>query len=146
MGVIHAAAIGLGLGLAFSAWTFSTGYNLSEQRHIKAFQAAEEANSIKQIALIKSVEASTEKFNEEQVYLERRLAGSDAAVVRLLTEVRNANTRADSSSITESDASRARSLLADCASKYRDVAKQADSLRASVIGLQSYARAVSTEK
>lgn len=143
--MIKSMGIGFAGGLAVAVWAFSFGYRMSDLEHEELLLKVENANRVKQIQLIQNVNASADKFNEEQVYLERRLAGASAAVDRLLEEVRDANVRADAASGTESDASRARTLLAQCASKYRDVAQQADKLRANVIGLQAYAKAVSTK-
>lgn len=140
--MIRSGVVGFACGLAIAVWTFSFGYKLSELEHKELLVQAETASRTKQIALIRGVNESVEKFNEEQVLLERRLAGADVALERLRKEVRDANSRADTASGIESDASRARSLLAECASKYRDVAQQADKLRANVIGLQAYAKAV----
>ena len=143
MGVIRAGLGGLLLGLGVALWAYFHGQAVCESRHLEAYAQAQAENIMKQKKLVADVVRAAEIANEEQVNLERRVALADSAVLRLQQEVRDANSRDDSTAPAALDAARARSLLADCAGRYRDVAKQADHLRALVIGLQEYARAVS---
>jgi uncharacterized protein HemX len=138
-----AAFSGLALGLLVSVWAYGHGQKVNEGRHAAALAAAQAQNMVKQKALIKGVQKVAEDADLEQTALESRLAGADLAVERLRQAVRDANARADASTTAVADAVRARTLLARCTVKYRDVAKRADQLRANVIGLQAYAVEVS---
>lgn len=93
--------------------------------------------------MIRGVDIAAQEAQDEQDAVEDRLAGADRAVDRLREAVASANLRADSATAAASDGATARTLLAECVGQYRDVARDADRLRAIVIGLQGYARAVS---
>lgn len=138
-----AAFTGLALGLLAAVWAYGYGQQVSEARHAAAFAAAQAANIVKQKALVSQIQKVAENADLETVALERRLAGADLAIDRLREAVRDADSRGDTAATAVADARRARSLLAECASKYRDVAKQADQLRANVLGLQAYASTIS---
>ncbi len=118
------------------------GYARGQGEYAVAFAQAEAANANEQKVLIRAVERVAENAEIERSELEARRAAADASVERLHQAVRDANARADPSAPGELDAARARSLLAECTSKYRDMALRADKLRATVVGLQEYVRAV----
>lgn len=122
---------------------YRTGHAFAEARHTAEMAKAQAEATLKQKALVGGVQRAAEDAYNEQVALEDRLAAADGAVDRLRQAVAAANQRAGSATATAIDGSTARTLLALCAVEYRDVAKQADKLRATVIGLQGYARAVS---
>lgn len=147
--MIRAALSGFALGLFIAvlsaSWAYNRGKISNEARHIAAFAAVQAENLAKQKSIILSVQKVAEDADLEQVDLERRLAGADLAVVRLQQTIRDANSRADSAATTIADAARARTLLARCAQRYRDVAERADRLRANVLGLQAYTRTIASE-
>lgn len=122
---------------------YHTGQGFAEARHATALAQAQAEAAQKQKVLITDVQKAAQNAYDEQVKLEARLAAADGAVDRLRETVAAANQRAGSATASAVDGSTARTLLAICATEYRDMAKQADRLRATVIGLQGYARAVS---
>lgn len=122
---------------------YRTGYGFAEARHTAALAEAQAETARKQAALVAGVNRASEKAYAEQIEAESRIAGADAAVDRLRQAVGAANDRARSAADAAADAAAARTLLAECAGYYRDMAREADRLRAIVIGLQAYAREVS---
>lgn len=129
---------------ALTAYRFyRTGEAFAEARHAKAMAEARAEAEAKSKQMVQSVTAAAEEAYREQAETDARLAGADRAVDRLREAVASANLRADSATAAASDGATARTLLAECVGQYRDVARDADRLRAIVIGLQGYARAVS---
>lgn len=122
---------------------YHTGYGFAEARWTAEVAKVQDAATKREKALAGGVQRAAEDAYNEQVETEKRLADADGAVDRLRETVRIANGRANSAATAVADGQLARTLLAECAGSYRDVAKQADRLRAIVIGLQGYARAVS---
>ena len=120
-----------------------TASALAEARHTAELAAAQAEAAQKQKALAGGVQRASEEAYHEQVQTDARLAAADAAVDRLRATVARANGRANTAASAVADAAAARSLVADCSGKYRDVARDADRLRATVIALQAYAREVS---
>jgi hypothetical protein len=118
------------------------GYARGQGEYARAFAQAEAVAANEQKALIRAVERVAENAEQERTDMETRLAAADASVERLHQAVRDANASADPSTPGELDAARARSLLAECASAYRDMAASADKFRVTIIGLQDYVRAV----
>lgn len=145
--MMRAALVGLALGLligAGGAWqAYRHGVEVADGRHAAALAQAQADNIAKQKALILGVQKVSEDADTEQLELERRLASADQSVERLRHAIRDANASAGSAATAVADATSARALLADCAGRYRDLAKHADKLRANVLGLQAYARVVS---
>lgn len=123
--------------------SYRLGYEASEARHAAELAKAQAEAAKKQAALVAGVQRASEKAYAEQIETEARIAGADAAVDRLRLAVGAANDRARSAADAVADATAARTLLAECAGYYRDMAREADRLRAIVIGLQAYAREVS---
>ncbi|MCG3266130.1 hypothetical protein [Yoonia sp. I 8.24] len=118
------------------------GYARGQGEYAVAFAQAEAANADEQKALMRAVERVAENAERERTNMQARLTAADDSVERLRQAIRDANARADPSAPGELDAARARSLLAECTSKYRDMAHRADKLRATVLGLQEYVRTV----
>lgn len=140
----------LWLALALSAalaavWLHGrhTGVQIANARHSTALVAAQAEAAAKGRVLAQKVIKAAEDAYNEQVETEKRLALADDAVDRLREAVGSANQRAGAATAAAADGAAARTLLADCAGKYRDLARDADRLRAIVIGLQGYARGVS---
>lgn len=121
---------------------YRTGYAFAEARHTAELAKAQAEAALKQKALIGGVQRAAEDAYNEQVKLEDRLAAANDAVDRLRETVNAANHRANSATASAIDGSVARTLLADCASRYRDVAKEADGLRAIILGLRRYAEVI----
>lgn len=121
---------------------YRTGYAFAEARHTAELAKAQAEAALKQKALIGGVQRAAEDAYNEQVKLEDRLAAANDAVDRLRETVNAANHRANSVTASAIDGSVARTLLADCASRYRDVAKEADGLRAIILGLRRYAEVI----
>lgn len=150
IGLIPKPYLLLALALAFAVTNgvsfyrgYHTGQGFAEARHTAELAKAQAEAAQKQKALVGGVQRAAQEAYDEQVKLETRLAAADGAVDRLRETVAAANQRAGSATASAVDGSTARTLLAICATEYRDMAKQADRLRATVIGLQGYARAVS---
>lgn len=121
---------------------YRTGYAFAEARHTAELAKAQAEAALKQKALIGGVQRAAEDAYNEQVKLEDRLAAANDAVDRLRETVNAANHRANSVTASAIDGSVARTLLADCASRYKDVAKEADGLRAIILGLRRYAEVI----
>ena len=133
------------VGVAFTAGQLlgdQRGYARAQSEHADAFVAAEAVAANEQKALMRAVDRVAENAELERTELETRLAAADASVERLHQAIRDANASADPNAPGELDAARARSLLADCTSAYRDMAAHADKLRTTVVGLQDYVREV----
>lgn len=136
-----AAAFALSNGVSFyRGW--HTGAKLAELRHMEELAAAQAEATLKQQVLAGGVQRAAEEAYNAQVDAEAHAASADAAVDRLRQAVASANIRAGAAAAAAANGQTARALLADCAGRYRDVAREADRLRATVIGLQGYARAV----
>lgn len=135
------AAFALSNGVSF--WRgYKTGSGFAEARHTVELAQAQAEAAQKQKALAGGVQRAAEEAYNEQIAMEARLATADGALDRLREAVRLANQRAGSASAAATDGAAARTLLAECAGEYRDVAREADQLRTVVIGLQAYARAM----
>lgn len=141
--IVALIAAFIGSNAATALRSYKSGYRSAESRHLADLAEAQAEASRKQSALAAGVQRASEKALAEQIETEARLAVADAAVDRLRQAVGAANDRARSAAESVADAATARSLLAECAGRYRDMAREADRLRANVIGLQDYARAVS---
>lgn len=122
---------------------YANGYAASQAAHVAALAEAERENAEIQKALMRGVEKVAEDAEQERVAVEIRLVAAGDAVERLRQSVRDADARASTGATAVADAARARALLASCAARYRDMASQADILRATVLGLQAYAVGVS---
>lgn len=122
---------------------YRAGGDACETAHVDALRAAELKNAERTKQLVRGVEKIVEENRDAQAEIELRLADADDAVERLREAVRDADARADTTAAGAADAAAARASLADCAGKYRDMARDVDRLRATVIGLQSYAKEVS---
>ncbi|SFR40418.1 hypothetical protein SAMN04488005_1496 [Yoonia tamlensis] len=118
------------------------GYARAQGEYAVAYAEAEAAAAEQQKALMRAVERVAENAEQERNAMQSRLTAADDSVERLRQTIRDANARADPGAPGELDAARARSLLAECTGKYRDMAHRADKLRATVIGLQDYVRAL----
>lgn len=121
---------------------YRTGYAFAEARHTAELAKAQAEAALKQKIVIAGVQKAAEDAYNEQLALETRLAAANDAVDRLRETVNAANHRANSVTASAIDGSVARTLLADCASRYKDVAKEADGLRAIILGLRRYAKSV----
>lgn len=143
--MIRAALWGFAAGLAVAVWAWSFGMSSTEAKYAAEMLEMQADNIAKQKALVKGVQKVAEDADKEQLDLEHRLAGADQSLERLRQAVRNADARADSATTAVADAVRARAIIAHCAERYRDVAERADRLRGIVLGLQAYARTVTSE-
>ena len=125
---------------------FGVGYRsgaVSERAGNQAALLAEEQrNAALERLLVQKVERVAEDAANEQRILLERLASADLSNGRLLDAIRRADAGTDTGTASGFDAVTARALLADCAGKYRDMARTADELRANVLGLQAYIRSV----
>jgi hypothetical protein len=130
-------AIGAG-ALILGAWA---GYRWSEGQHARALLAAQEAAQARERALVGEVDRIATQTEEERAATDRRLAAANDALGRLQQAIAIAD-HSNSASTCQSDAATARALLAECAAEYRSMAREADRLRETVLGLQEYARTV----
>lgn len=142
--LILGAIVACGLAYGAGQWMgYDRGADAAKAGYDAALAEAERANAEAQKVLIRQIERVAEDAEQERLAVEDRLAAAGDAVDRLRDTIRRADTNPDPSATPVADATRARALLADCAARYRDMAGQADRLRATVIGLQAYAREVS---
>lgn len=143
----------MGSNAITARYFYKIGYGFSEaiwtkkelergKKESAAMAAAQEAATLKQKIVIAGVQKAAEDAYNEQLALETRLSAANDAVDRLRETVNAANHRANSATASAIDGSVARTLLANCASRYRDVAKEADGLRAIILGLRRYAKSV----
>lgn len=121
---------------------YRRGFSIAEAACAKERSQAADVALQRQKELIKSVASAAQEAQDEQNAIADRLAGADDAVERLRAALRETSRRADAAASAVSDETSARTILAECAGRYRDVAREADRLRAVVLGLQAYARAV----
>lgn len=122
---------------------YRMGVSVSTAR-FEALRAEEKAEADRrQKALVSGVQKAAQEAYDAQVEAESNVARADRAVDGLREAAVRANLRADAAATAVADGIAARTLLAECAGLYRDVAREADRLRAVVIGLQAYAREVS---
>jgi chromosome segregation ATPase len=124
---------------------FYLGGKIEAAKSAEALIAANAKNAEKQKAIFRAVDKVAQDVETERRQIEDRLAGAGDALERLRAQIRDADARADTAATCVADGKTARAQLAQCAGKYRDMAERADRLRAAVLGLQSYARAVSGE-
>lgn len=135
------------LVLAFAGghWTGDRSGRASERSaHAAATLEAERANAAETRRLIAQIDQLAQENIHAQARIQADAAAASGSVKRLLATIRDADARADPGATCGADAATARAQLAQCAERYRDVAERADSLRATVIGLQAYAREVTT--
>ncbi|WP_156788542.1 hypothetical protein [Roseobacter sp. CCS2] len=117
---------------------------MTELAQKDALLFAELENRAEERRLINEIDKLADANIEAQARIKADLGVANDAVAGLYAEVSRANARGDTSATAVADAARARALLAQCAARYRDVARRADELRATVLGLQSFARSVSS--
>ena len=132
--------------IAVMAVVFGAGYRFGTVSEREGNQAAllveEQRNAALERLLVRKVERVAEDAANEQRILLERLASADLSNDRLRAAIRSADAGTDTGTASGFDAVTARALLADCAGKYRDMARTADELRANVLGLQAYVRSV----
>ena len=141
-------------GLALVALAFGGGHLTGIARGVAqerasaaaALVAAEQQNAAEQRRLMAAIDQLAQENQHARTQIDRDLAGTRDSYKRLLAAIRDADARANTGPACVADAAAARSQLADCAERYRDVAERADQLRATVIGLQAYAHQVSTQR
>lgn len=136
----------LASGVAFWAGQgigYAKGYAASEAVHVAALAEAQRKNLEIEKALILGVEKVAQDAELERQRIEDRLVAANGAVGRLQQSIRDADARENTAATAVADAASARALLAHCAARYRDMARTADSLRATIIGLQAYSRQIS---
>lgn len=141
--LIFAGAVFAGL-LYLGYWLHGQGYMKAQMEYKVALIEAEKKNLELTKLYIRNVERIAQEHQDELRQLEQSLASADTAVDRLRDAVRNANAGPNTAASCESDAATARSLLATCAGEYRNVARDADRLRATVLGLQNYVNEIAT--
>lgn len=142
--LIFASVVFAGL-LYLGYWLHGQGYAKATLEHQATLLEAERRNLELTKLYIANVQKIAQEHQDELRQLEESLASADTAVDRLRDAVRNANAGPNTAATCESDAATARSLLATCAGEYRNVARDADRLRATVIGLQDYVRAIQSQ-
>ena len=135
--IVSGAAFWGGQGIGYA-----NGYNASQADHVAALAEAEAKNLELERQLVRSVEEVAKNAEFEREKIADRLADANDAVDRLRRVIRDTDASSDSGTTSGTDAASARALLADCAARYRDMARTADQLRANVISLQGYARSI----
>lgn len=142
--LILAAVVAVGAAFGVGGWLgYDRGYDVSVAEHNTALIEVERQNIARTKEYIRNVDRVAQNHQVEIQKLESNLAGTNDAVDSLHAVISRANSRTDTGATAIADAARARSLLAECAARYRDMARTADGLRATVLGLQAYALEVS---
>jgi uncharacterized protein with von Willebrand factor type A (vWA) domain len=120
-------------------------FGVQHQAALTAVEALRiaEANAAIQKSLMRGIEKVAQDAENERKQVEADLILADDELERLRQTIRSADLRGNSGTTCVSDASTARKIVADCASRYKILAGKADKLRATVLGLQAYARTVS---
>ena len=121
---------------------YSAGGTAKQSAYDATLRAEEQRNAALERLLLQKVERVAEDAANEQRILLERLTAAGLSNDRLRDAIRSADSNTDTSTSSGFDAVTARALLANCAGKYRDMARTADELRANVLGLQAYVRGV----
>lgn len=122
-------------------WGRADGAALAQARHAAELRAAQDMAAARERALVQGVEQLAEEVVAREQEMRDRAGGADLALERLRAEIGRADAAAtDTGAAAAADAARARALLAECATAHRQLAGEADSIRARLIGLQDYVR------
>ena len=128
--------------IAAGAFGFRTGARLERADVLQEQQEAIEVVRERERQLIKDSERVAEIVYQENLALEARADRADLSLGRLRDELAR-RARADAASPSAGvDGGSAGAILADCAGEYRNVAREADRLRAKLLGLQEYVREI----
>jgi Protein of unknown function (DUF2514) len=120
-----------------------TGDQAASVRYDTVLRAAENAAREKERELFRAIDKVTENAYIRETEIESDAAGADAAVDRLRAEIARRDAAAsDSVAAADRDAAAARSVLAECADRHRQLAEQADRVRGKLLTLQDYVRSV----
>lgn len=103
-------------------------------------QAQAEAQA-RTVAMKQAVEGVSDDFERERAALASRADAADLALGRMRTALFGGGGASQPASGSD-DATRTRAILGDCAAEYRRMAGIADQLRAQLLTLQAYVRAV----
>lgn len=121
---------------------YRTGARLERAEILQEQQDAIEAVRLREKRLMKSAERVAEIVYQENADLEARADRADRALASLRAEVDRRARAAEAAPASGADATSAGAALADCAGKYRDLARDSDRIRAKLLGLQAYVREV----
>ena len=124
---------------------FQWGERNEAEKNKAALDEVNRLNAEETERLERQVKQVTENAERERQEIDDNLLAADDTVASLRSAIRDANTRADTPAACRADAAAARSLLASCASEFRDMARQADQLRATVLGWQDYYKVIQPE-
>ena len=128
--------------LAAGTIGFRIGAQLERAEVLQEQQEAIEVVRLEEKRLMKSAERVAEIVYLENQELEARADRADRALASLRAEIDRRARAAEAAPSAGADGGSAGALLADCASRYRDMARDADRLRAKLLGLQSYVREI----
>ena len=127
---------------ASGAIGYRTGAQLERAAILQEKAEEIEAVRLREKRLMKSAEKVAENVYRENQDLEARAARADRALASLRAEIDRRARAAEASASSGADGSPAGALLAECAGRYRDMAREADKLRAKLLGLQGYVREI----
>lgn len=127
---------------ASGAIGYRTGAQLERAAILQEKAEEIEAVRLREKRLMKSAEKVAENVYRENQDLEARAARADRALASLRAEIDRRARAAEASASSGADGSSAGALLAECAGRYRDMAREADKLRAKLLGLQGYVREI----
>lgn len=121
---------------------YRTGAQLERAEILQEQRSAIEAVRAREKQLMKDAERVAEIVATENQALEDRLSLADRSLASLRAEIDRRARAAKAAPSAGSDADAAGAVLADCAGQYRDMAREADSLRSKLLGLQAYVREI----
>jgi septal ring factor EnvC (AmiA/AmiB activator) len=127
---------------ASGALGFRSGARLERAEILQEQQEAIEAVRLREKRLMKGAERVAELVYQENQELEARADRADRALASLRAEIDRRARAAEAAPSAGADGGSAGALLAECAGRYRDLARDADRLRAKLLGLQAYVREI----
>lgn len=130
----------LGAVLAAGGIGFTIGTRWERAEVLQEQADALASVRLREKRLMKDAERVAEIVYQENQELEDRADRADRALAGLRAEIARRAGAAAAAPATGVDAGTAEAILAECAGEYREVAGEADRLRAQLLGLQAYVR------
>ena len=117
------------------------GRDATLARQAADLRTAQEEVRQRERELLRAVDRVSEEAFDREQDVARDSADADAAVDRLRAEIARRDAAARAAAAADSgDAATARALLAQCADKHRQLARDADRVRSNLLTLQAYVR------
>lgn len=129
------------LVMAVAIGSYRMGVTVEGAKHARAMAQAQAEAQARTVAMKRAVEGVSDDFERERSELSSRADAADLALGRMRSALFSSGGASQPASGSDG-ASRPREILGDCAAEYRRMAGIADGLRAQLIALQAYVRAL----